>query len=37
MSAFIRYLPAAALVLPWLTELATWLVDETNKTARRPK
>ena len=26
MSAFIRYLPAAALVLPWLTELATWLV-----------
>ena len=26
MSAFIRYLPAAALVLPWLMELATWLV-----------
>jgi hypothetical protein len=26
MSAFIRNLPAAALVLPWLTELATWLL-----------
>jgi hypothetical protein len=26
MSAFIRYLPAAALFLPWLIELATWLV-----------
>jgi hypothetical protein len=26
MSAFIRYLPAAALLLPWLIDLATWLV-----------
>jgi hypothetical protein len=27
MSAFIRYLPAAApLLLPWLIHLATWLV-----------
>ena len=26
MSAFIRYLPAAAILLPWLIDLATWLV-----------
>ena len=26
MSAFIRYLPAAPLLLPWLIHLATWLV-----------
>ena len=26
MSALIRYLPTAALLLPWLIELATWLV-----------
>jgi hypothetical protein len=26
MSAFIRYLPAAALLLPWLIDLATWMV-----------
>lgn len=26
MSAFIRYLPAAAEALPWLASLATWLV-----------
>ena len=26
MSAFIRYLPAAAELLPWLLNLATWLV-----------
>lgn len=26
MSAFIRYLPAAALLLPWLIHLATWVV-----------
>jgi hypothetical protein len=26
MSAFIRYLPAAALLWPWLIHLATWLV-----------
>jgi hypothetical protein len=25
MSAIIRYLPAATLLLPWLIELATWL------------
>ena len=26
MSAFVRYLPAAAELLPWLLNLATWLV-----------
>ena len=26
MSAFIRYLPAAALLLPWLIDLVTWMV-----------
>jgi hypothetical protein len=26
MSALIRYLPAAALLLPWLIDLATWMV-----------
>ena len=26
MSAFVRYLPATALLLPWLIHLATWLV-----------
>ena len=26
MSAFVRYLPAAAALLPWLISLATWLV-----------
>jgi hypothetical protein len=26
MSAFIRYLPAAAELLPWLINLATWLL-----------
>jgi hypothetical protein len=26
MSAFIRHLPAAALLWPWLIDLATWLV-----------
>jgi len=26
MSAFIRYLPAAAELLPWFASLATWLV-----------
>ena len=26
MTAFIRYLPAAALLLPWLIDLATWMV-----------
>jgi hypothetical protein len=26
MSAFVRYLPAAAELLPWLFNLATWLL-----------
>jgi hypothetical protein len=26
MSAFVRYLPAAAELLPWLLNLATWMV-----------
>ncbi len=26
MSAFVRYLPAAAELLPWFLNLATWLV-----------
>jgi hypothetical protein len=26
MSAFVRYLPAAAELLPWMLNLATWLV-----------
>ena len=26
MSAFVRYLPAAAELLPWLLNLAPWLV-----------
>jgi len=26
MSAFIRYLPAAAELLPWMLNLATWLL-----------
>ena len=26
MSAFVRYLPAAAELLPWLLNLATWLL-----------
>ena len=26
MSAFIRHLPAAALLWPWLIDLATWMV-----------
>jgi hypothetical protein len=26
MSAFIRYLPAAAALLPWVVSLATWLL-----------
>ena len=30
MSACIRYLPAAALLLPWLIHLATWLVARAH-------
>ena len=26
MSAFVRYLPAAAELLPWMLKLATWLL-----------
>jgi hypothetical protein len=26
MSAFVRYLPAAAELLPWMLNLATWLI-----------
>jgi hypothetical protein len=29
MSAFIRYLPTATLLLPWLIHFATWMVART--------
>lgn len=29
MSAFVRYLPAAADLLPWMLNLATWLISRS--------